>query len=188
MKVLIAVSDSVTKKMVRELLVQRGHAVAGEATNASDALRKGRHMLADLVVMDTELEGGRVGQVAMILEEDGVAPVLLLAHHSDPEVRDFAYVLKPICTDNLIPALESTWSSYRRRSELILEVDRLRDQLETRRLVDQAKSLLAAEGLSEEEAHRHLQKTSMSQGMPLKSVAKKIIIENQEKLKGARKI
>lgn len=179
-RVLLAVSDPGTKKTARELLLQRGYAISGEADNASDALRKCRTQSVEMVVMDNELEGGRISQVAMILEEDAVAPVLILASNADSGIKDFNYILKPVTATNLIPAIESTLSNYRKRISLMKEVERLQEQIATRRAVDIAKGkLMLSQGMNEEQAHRFLQKTSMDKGMPLRAVAETVIAFNK---------
>jgi len=185
LRVLLAVSDPGTRKTIRELLIHNGYSVCGEAHNASEALRISRSQSPGLVIMDTELEGGRVGQVAMILEEDGVAPVLILASSADPWIKDFSYMLKPVTATNLIPAIESTFTSYQKRSRLLKEVARLQNQLATRQVVAIAKGILMQEqGMSEEQAHRFLQKTSMDRGLPLKSVAEAVIALSKTSGKG----
>ncbi len=184
-RVLLAVSDPGTRNTIRELLFHNGYSVSGEAHNASEALRICRSQSPEMVIMDSELEGGRVGQVAMILEEDGVAPVLILASSADPWIKDFSYILKPVTATNLIPAIESTLTGYRKRMRLLQEVARLQKQLATRRAVDIAKGILMLEqGMSEEQAHRFLQKTSMDRGLPLKAVAEAVIALSKTSGKG----
>ncbi|MGE5543663.1 MAG: ANTAR domain-containing response regulator [Bacillota bacterium] len=185
MRVLLAVSDPGTRMTVRELLIHRGYVITGEADNASEALRKCRSQPVEMVVMDTELEGGRISQVAMILEEDAVASVLILASNVDSGIKDFNYILKPVTASNLIPAIESTLANYRKRMRLMKEVDRLQKQLATRKAVDMAKGILMlSQGMSEEQAHRFLQKASMDKGLPLKKVADTVIAFNKKSMKG----
>ncbi|MGE5398129.1 MAG: ANTAR domain-containing response regulator [Chitinophagales bacterium] len=176
MKVLIAIVNPALKKSVKDILTQRGFQVVAEARNAADVLRKARSMTVDLIILDAALEGGRVGQAAMILEEDWLAPVLILAGETDPNIGEFTYVLKPVVTYSLIPAIESILMNYKKRASLQKEVEKLKQQLATRKLLDVAKGLLIKEqGINEEEAHRLIQKMSMDTGIPLKAVAEAII-------------
>ncbi|MGE5390413.1 MAG: ANTAR domain-containing response regulator [Deltaproteobacteria bacterium] len=176
LKVLIAIVNPALKKSVKDILTQRGFQVVAEARNAADVLRKARSMTVDLIILDAALEGGRVGQAAMILEEDWLAPVLILAGETDPNIGEFTYVLKPVVTYSLIPAIESILMNYKKRASLQKEVEKLKQQLATRKLLDVAKGLLIKEqGINEEEAHRLIQKMSMDTGIPLKAVAEAII-------------
>jgi response regulator NasT len=68
-------------------------------------------------------------------------------------------------------------SHFLERSALAERVSRLKEQLETRKLVDQAKGLLMSrEGLSEAQAYRRLQKISMDKNRPMKEVAEAIVL------------
>jgi signal transduction protein with GAF and PtsI domain len=62
-------------------------------------------------------------------------------------------------------------------SNLINEVTKTKEELETRKLVERAKGILMKnKGMSEEEAHRFLQKKSMDTQKPIKEIASAIII------------
>lgn len=176
MKVMLVVTNPRVKSTVKDILVQQGIHIAAEATNAGEILRRARTLAVDLVILDIDLEGGRARQAAMVLEEDGIAPVLLLASEGDPETKEFPYVLKPVSPYSLVPAIDSTLLFNKKRLGLMKEVERLRDQLATRKAVEMAKGLIMKErGLTEEEAHRLMQKVSMEKGIPLKAVAEAII-------------
>lgn len=175
-RVLLAVNNIVIKRSVRDIMVHCGFQIASEANNAADALRKARSMLVDLVIMDAQLEGGRVGQTAMVLEEDGIAPVLILAGENDPLTREYAYVLKPFLEGALVPAVHSTLRQYEKQQNLMKQVQDLKNQISTRKVVDIAKGLIMKQqDVTEEEAHKMLQRISMEKGMPLKAVAQAFI-------------
>ncbi|MGB9682486.1 MAG: GAF domain-containing protein [bacterium] len=62
-------------------------------------------------------------------------------------------------------------------SQLREEVNRLRDSLETRKIVDRAKGILMKhKGMSEEEAYRFIQKKSMDTGKSMKEIASAICL------------
>ncbi|MGE5372128.1 MAG: ANTAR domain-containing response regulator [Solirubrobacterales bacterium] len=175
-KVLLATNNSVIKREVRDILVRCGFQICAEAANAADLLRKARSLAGDLVILDVQLDGGRIGQCAMVLEEDNIAPVLLLAGENDPLTREYAYVVRPFTEGSIIPAINSVILNHQKRQRLTKEVDRLRNQIATRKRVDIAKGLLMLkQGLNEEEAHKWMQRISMEKGIPLKTVAELII-------------
>lgn len=61
--------------------------------------------------------------------------------------------------------------------ELKLEVNKLKDQLESRKTIDKAKGLLMTKmGLSEDEAFKKIQKQSMEKRKTMKNIAESIII------------
>lgn len=62
-------------------------------------------------------------------------------------------------------------------SQLIEEVTKIREALETRKLVEKAKGfLMKHKGMTEDEAYRFLQKKSMDTGKPMKDIASAICL------------
>ncbi|OSC44267.1 response regulator, partial [Streptomyces sp. 4F] len=62
------------------------------------------------------------------------------------------------------------------------EVEDLSQRLETRKLVDRAKSILQTQyGLTEPAAFRWIQKTSMDRRMSMRQVAEAVIEDDEEK-------
>ncbi len=62
-------------------------------------------------------------------------------------------------------------------SGLIKEITKTKEELETRKLVERAKGIIMKiKGMSEEDAHRFLQKKSMDTKKPLKEIASAIVI------------
>jgi two-component system, response regulator PdtaR len=87
-----------------------------------------------------------------------------------------AYVVKPFTENDLIPSIEVAMSRYEQIKALESEVTDLKEQFETRKLVERAKSLLISKmGLSEPEAFRWIQKTSMDRRLSMREVADTIV-------------
>jgi response regulator NasT len=87
-----------------------------------------------------------------------------------------AYVVKPFTPADLIPALEIALSRHEEIKALESEVTDLQEQFATRKLVERAKSLLTTKmGLTEPEAFRWIQKTSMDRRLSMREVAETII-------------
>jgi response regulator NasT len=76
----------------------------------------------------------------------------------------------------LVPAIEIAVSRFQELSALGDEVGSLRERLEVRKLLDRAKGRLqVATGLSEPEAFRWIQKTSMDRRVPMRVVAEEVL-------------
>jgi len=66
----------------------------------------------------------------------------------------------------IVPALETAWHAFQTSFSLSKEVASLVDSLETRKLLDQAKGILMEQQkMSEDQAHRTLQKMSQDQAI-----------------------
>jgi len=112
-----------------------------------------------------------------------IAPVVLLTAFSQRELveraRDagaMAYVVKPFTAADLLPALEIAVSRHQEIAALEAEVADLSDRFETRKLVDRAKGMLQSTfGMTEPEAFRWIQKTSMDKRLTMREVASAIV-------------
>jgi response regulator NasT len=87
-----------------------------------------------------------------------------------------AYLVKPFTKADLVPAIEIAVSRFQEISALESEVGTLRDRLEVRKLLDRAKGLLQAQrGITEAEAFRWIQKTSMDRRMTMRAVSEEVL-------------
>ena len=87
-----------------------------------------------------------------------------------------AYLVKPFQKRDLMPAIEMAVSRHAEIVSLESEVSTLGERLEARKIVERAKGVLQAEhGLSEPEAFRWIQRTSMNRRSTMRSVAEAII-------------
>jgi response regulator NasT len=87
-----------------------------------------------------------------------------------------AYLVKPFTRDDLLPALEVAMSRHDQVRGLEAEVAGLEDQLETRKLVERAKSALQASyGMGEAESFRWIQKAAMDRRLSMREVAEAVL-------------
>jgi response regulator NasT len=86
------------------------------------------------------------------------------------------YILKPFHAEQLRVAIDLAIHRFIRISNLKDENAKLKDALETRKLVDKAKGLLMKSGMSEPEAYRKMQKLAMDKRKSMKEVAEAIIL------------
>jgi response regulator NasT len=87
-----------------------------------------------------------------------------------------AYLVKPFTKEDLVPAIEMAVSRYTEIKALDGEVNTLKDRLEVRKLLDRAKGVLQSEhGMSEPQAFRWIQKTSMDRRLTMRKVAEAVI-------------
>lgn len=78
---------------------------------------------------------------------------------------------------NIVQALANYAAMAIGSSKLIEEVTKIREALETRKLIERAKGILMKiKGMDEDEAYRFLQKRSMDTGKPIKEIASAICL------------
>jgi len=87
-----------------------------------------------------------------------------------------AYLVKPFEKKDLLPAIEMAVSRFAEIVALEGEVADLTGRLEARKLVDRAKGVLQSKhGLSEPEAFRWVQRTSMDSRRSMRAVAQDVV-------------
>lgn len=175
--VIIADSRDSSRKVLKDLLSRSGYLVEAEATNGPELLRKARTMYPDLVIIDSGLEGASIPEIAGIIEGDDISTVLVLIQGSLSRVPDdVAHIQKPFTEDTLLSVLNILLLYQNRLSSARKEVTALKESLQTRKKVEQAKGIIMKRlGIDEAEAYRSMQKESMNRGVSMKELAQAII-------------
>jgi response regulator NasT len=183
LRIVIADNESLIRLDIREMLEDAGHEVVGEAVNGRRAVELTRQHRPDLVLMDIKMPEMDGITAAGKIYADKIAPVILLTAFSQPDIVDKAkdsgvlgYLVKPVQESQLFPAIEIALSRWQEMQGLEDELEKLKDSLETRKMVDRAKGIImAAHKLGEQEAYRRMQQYAMQKRVPLKDVAQSII-------------
>ena len=186
-RVIVADDESIVRMDLREMLESLGYLVVGEAGDGESALHLSRELKPNIVIMDIKMPGMDGIEAGRVLTEERIAPVLLLTAYSQQDLVErakeagvMAYIVKPFHEADLAPALEVALQRWNEFRALEREVQDLKEALETRKLVDRAKGLLMdTQGLSEADAFRRIQKTSMDQRKPMKEGAEAIVLAHE---------
>jgi response regulator NasT len=197
-RVVIAEDEALIRLDLKEMLEEEGYTVVGEAGDGEQAVELAREHRPDLVILDVKMPKLDGISAAEKIAEESIAPVLMLTAFSQRDLveraRDagaMAYLVKPFGKTDVVPAIEMAVSRFTELRTLEKEVADLTQRLETRKLVDRAKSILQSEyGLTEPAAFRWIQKTSMDRRMSMQQVAEAVIedsVEKKAKAKGQGK-
>ena len=182
-RVVVAEDETLIRLDIVEMLQDAGYEVVAEADNGQRAVELAREHRPDLVLMDVKMPVLDGITAAEQIASDRIAPVVLLTAFSQRELVErareagaMAYVVKPFTVDDLVPAIEIAISRSEEITALEREVSDMKEQFATRKLVERAKSLLTTKmGLTEPEAFRWIQKTSMDRRLSMREVAEAII-------------
>lgn len=181
-KIIVASALTPEKKFIIDSLLRAGHQVVAETGNMSHTFRRARSLFCDLVIVDSNLDGGKGSKTASIISEDHLAAVLLLVD-SDvfPSARNFHYLIRPLYYNTLIPAVEAALWHWQRELGMQEQIKKLEEKLETRKLLDKAKGILIDKlKISENDAHHFIQKEAMNRGSTLRQIAVEIIEQEQK--------
>ena len=184
-RVVIAEDEALIRLDLKEMLEEEGYTVVGEAGDGEQAVELVREHKPDLVILDVKMPKLDGISAAEKIAEESIAPVLMLTAFSQRDLveraRDagaMAYLVKPFSKSDVVPAIEMAVSRFAELKALEGEIADLTQRLETRKLVDRAKSVLQTEyGLTEPAAFRWIQKTSMDRRMSMQQVAQAVIDE-----------
>ena len=217
--VVVAEDEALNRLDIIESLNENGYNVIGEAANGQEAVDRVRELKPDIVVMDVKMPEKDGITAARELNEDFLAPVVMLTAFSQKDLVAeavdagvIAYVVKPFVPERLFPALavaqerfkqmkalrdrisgipdscassadasESLAAADKEIQDLREQVDELKNRLESRKHVDKAKGLLMQHmGLTEQEAFRWIQKTSMDRRLTMMEVADAVVQQIEE--------
>ena len=180
---MIAEDEALIRLDLKEMLEEEGYEIAGEASNGEQAVELAEKLRPDLLILDVKMPVLDGISAAEQIAAQSIAPVVILTAFSQRELveraRDagaMAYLVKPFTKADLVPAIEIAVSRFQELSALGAEVGTLRDRLEVRKLLHRAKGRLQADaGLTEPEAFRWIQKTSMDRRVPMRLVAEEVL-------------
>jgi response regulator NasT len=187
-RILVVDDEALIRVNLVEMLTRMGYEVVGEADEAAGAVQQARDLKPDLVIMDIRMPGEEDGiSAAATLTAEDIAPTLLISGFSQPdyvaranEAGVVGYLVKPVTEDHLRPAIEVVLARFREFQAIATEAHDLREQLETRKLVERAKGVLMSQfNLNENEAFRRIQKASMDTRKPMRAIAEAILLTNQ---------
>lgn len=190
-RMVIADDEAIIRMDLREMLEEYGHEVVGMADNGETAWQLVRQEKPDVVLLDIKMPTLDGIQAARRIGHEHLAPVLLLTAYSQQEMVAkakssgvFGYVVKPVSPQRLFPAIEIAVAQFSRQEESYRQMAAMRERIETRKQVERAKDVMAAQfHLPEAEAYRRLQQYSMKHGIALREVAAAVIKQAGEKKK-----
>jgi response regulator NasT len=195
-RVVIAEDEAIIRLDLKEILQEEGYDVVGETGRGDEAVDLVREHHPDLVILDVKMPGSDGLDAARSIRDLGLkVAVLILTAFSQrnliDEARDAgvaAYLVKPFQRIELIPAIDQAMARCEQQWAIDAEAQEAvthggagqpvsaEDKLETRRLVDGAKSvLMERSGMSESEAFGYIQKTAMGTRSRMIDVARQIL-------------
>lgn len=182
-KIIIADNNENTRSTLKTLLSQNGYFVY-ETQDAPTTIRLARSLKPDLVIIDSSIIGLNGLELARIMEEGRIAPVLYISNTISKNFVDMVkekwlntYVTRTLDRNSLIQIIDFIIFTSKKIYKMSDEIDKLKSSLEIRKKIERAKGYLMKEkSMSEDQAYRYIQKRSMDKGISMEQIAEAIIL------------
>jgi len=187
-RIVIADDEPITRMDVAEMLMEAGYDVVGKASDGFDAVEMCKKTKPDLVILDVKmplLDGLMAAKI--ISEEELAGAIVLLTAYSGKEfiekaksVGVLSYLVKPVTKQALLPAVEIAMHKGKEILDIKKAHQKTNERLESRIVVDRAKSILMSDSqMSEEEAYNYIRKMSMDKRCTMKDIASVILMSKE---------
>ncbi|MGH2523133.1 MAG: ANTAR domain-containing response regulator [Anaerolineales bacterium] len=181
LKILVADDESIIRMGLRAMLAEMGHE-ALLAANGRDALELVRTARPDLALLDIQMPLTDGLEAAKVIARKYPMPILILTAYSEQDLIERAaqlpiqgYLVKPVNERDLAAAIEVALARFEEAQASAREVAELRENLETRKLVDRAKAALIKQGLNEEDAYLAIQRQAREGRVSMRQAAEAIL-------------
>ncbi|MFC2821858.1 MAG: ANTAR domain-containing response regulator [Sphaerochaeta sp.] len=182
-KILIAATPEKAVKNIEALVREAGYYNISEASSGAQARRLIAAEDWDIVIIDHPLsDDDSSSLIRMLVEHSDASPVLLvkpeLIHEIEAELSGTATVFaeKPLSKKGLFQALDLAASIKGKIEKLKAQNATLEARLEDMKYINRAKiALIINKGMSENQAHRFIEKMAMDKRSPKREIAKAII-------------
>jgi AmiR/NasT family two-component response regulator len=161
-----------------------GYEIAGEGASGRSALALAQTAAPDALLMAVGLRDMDGIDAARDLMQSKPLPIVLLTSHYDTptverakQARVMGYLVKPLRGEELTPAIELAITRFHDYASLQEENSALKENLQSRKLIERAKGLLMEQRkVSEEQAYSLIKRTSMNMRKPMADVAQAILV------------
>jgi len=181
--VLLIDDNAVRASVIEEGLREAGHQKVTIITQMGQLLRQVVEADPDVIFIDLENPNRDVLEQMFQVSRSVHRPVVMFVDQSDKASTEAAidagvsaYVVNGLRKERVQPILDMAISRFNAFHRLREELDRTRQALEDRKVIDKAKGILMkSRGITEEEAYALLRKTAMNESRRVADVARSLV-------------
>jgi two-component system, response regulator / RNA-binding antiterminator len=181
---ILLVDQNVTRaSILEEGLREAGYVNVTVVRDMQNLLRRIVEADPDVIFIDLENPNRDVLEQMFQVSRSVRRPIAMFVDHSDADMIRAAvesgvgaYVVDGLRKERVESILDMAVSRFNAFSQLQEQLDRARQELEDRKLIERAKGILMQErGLSEEAAYTLLRKTAMNENRRVAEVAQSVV-------------
>lgn len=188
LRVLVAEDETLIRMDLVETLMEIGFTVTAAVVNGQAAVDSALGNPPDVVLMDISMPIRDGISAAEQIIGSGIAPVVMLSAFTDIGLLDraasagvFGYLVKPFRAAELSPALRMAVSRWKEFTDLGTEIELLRERRQASSVIERAKSILMAGGLTEEQSFSQLRRWAMDRRQTISEVSA-LVVANGNRL------
>ena len=181
LRIIVADDESIIRMGLRTMLNTLGHE-ALLAADGREALHLARTANADLAILDIQMPLTNGLEAAKTIARKHPMPILILTAYGQQDLIEKAvqlpiqgYLIKPVTEKDLAAAIGIALARFEETQTSLRENAKLRENLETRKIIDRARGVLMQQGLTEEEAYQSIQRQARDAQVSMRQVAEKIL-------------
>lgn len=186
LKIIVADDESIIRLGLKAMLTELGHEPI-LAANGREALDLARTIDADLALLDINMPLTDGLEAAKVIGKKHPMPIIFLTAYGQQELIEKAtalpihgYLIKPVNERDLAAAIGVALARFNEQQQALRDAEKLREDLETRKIVDRAKGILIDRGMKENEAYQYIQRKARDNRSSMREVAEKMLAEGQK--------
>jgi two-component system, response regulator PdtaR len=185
LNVIVVEDDPTSRNYLCKIISEAGHTISGTFDTGEEMVEIVTSLDLDmlLIVFDISLPGISGLEALEEIKKHKLVPAVAVTGHDDAEMvhkamDNFAlgYLVKPVEPSELLVAISVAYRSFQEIESLQSKSGILSHALEKYKVVNRAKTnLQRRKGISEEDAHRFLQKRAMDDKKKIEDIAKEVL-------------
>lgn len=183
LKVMLVDDDPGRGAILRQALTDAGYAVFNCPLRGVNLLAELQRSGADVIIVDMDVPDRDTLESVRHISRDFPRPVVMYAESADADIMRqavqagvSAYVVDDINPRRVKPILEVAVARFKEFQALRDELEKTRNTLAERKVVDRAKGILMKKrGMDEETAYQALRKLAMDRNQRLADVARTVV-------------
>lgn len=181
--VLLIDSDPHRAEIVQEGLRDRAVVEMANDLSSVGLLDKINELQPDAIIIDCDSPDRDTIENLRTVARENPKPIVMFVEDGDGSLAKeavragvSAYIVDGLSKSRILPVIEIAIERFRMVDGLWKELQKSKDDLETRKVVERAKGILMEKrGMTEKSAYDAMRETSMTSGKPLKQVAEQIL-------------
>lgn len=183
LSILVVDDNRIRASIIEDGLREAGYERVHVIVEINEVAGRISEIAPDVVIIDLENPNRDTLEHFFSLSRALQRPIAMFVDKADPgsieaavDAGVSAYVVDGLRKERVKPILDMAISRFRAFSRLREELSAARSELESRKLIDKAKSILIkTRGLDEDQAYALLRKTAMNQNRKIAEIAQSLI-------------